>query len=94
MKLLVVYDISDNATREDFARKLQRIGLVRIQKSCFVGYGDLNKLKQVLRLAEKSLNAKRDVVHVFPLDEYSYRNSRCFGSPYTSFEESGDYVIT
>lgn len=94
MRLLVVYDISDNNTREEFARKLQKIGLVRIQRSCFIGYGDFNKIKQVLRLAEKLLKIERDVVHVFPLDEYSYRNSRYFGTPYTSLEVSGeDYVL-
>lgn len=48
----------------------------------------------MLRLAEKLLKAERDVVHVFPLDEYSYRNSKCFGTPYTSLEEGGeDYVL-
>jgi len=94
MRLLVVYDISNNAVREEFARRLQNIGLTRIQRSCFIGRGDQNKVKQVLRLAERLLEAKRDVVHVILLDEYSFRNVRCFGTPFTNLVEGEDYVLT
>jgi len=94
MRLLVVYDISNNVVREEFARRLQSIGLTRIQRSCFIGRGDPNKVKQVLRLAEKMLEARRDVVHVIPLDEYSFRNMRCFGTPFTNLADGEDYVLT
>jgi CRISPR-associated protein Cas2 len=94
MRLLVVYDISNNAVREEFAKRLQGIGLTRIQRSCFVGRGDVNKVKQVLRLAEKLLDARRDVVHTILLDEYSFKNIRCFGTPFTSLDVGEDYVLT
>lgn len=41
MRVLVVYDIGDNTRREEFARRLQAAGLVRIQRSCFLGRGGL-----------------------------------------------------
>lgn len=93
MRLLVIYDVSDNSVREEFAKRLQGLGLVRIQRSCFIGYGDFNKAKQVFRLAEKILTASRDIVHVVLLDDYSFRNLRYFGTPFTFLEVSEDYVL-
>jgi CRISPR-associated protein Cas2 len=82
LRVLVVYDIGDNARREEFARRLQAAGLVRIQRSCFLGRGGLDRVRELLRLAERYVDPSRDVVHVFPLDEYSFRYSRYVGRPY------------
>ncbi|MCS7099434.1 MAG: CRISPR-associated endonuclease Cas2 [Sulfolobales archaeon] len=81
MRTLVVYDIGDNLTREEFARKLKQLGLERIQRSCFLGRGGIELAKTVVRIAERTVNARRDVVHVFLLDEYSFRSMRCVGRP-------------
>ena len=35
-----------------------------------------------MRLSERFIDPSRDVVHVFPLDEYSFRYARCVGRPY------------
>ncbi len=83
MRLLVVYDIGDNVRREEFARRLQAMGLVRIQRSCFLGRGGLDKAKEILRLAERYIDVSRDVVHVIPLDEYSFRYVRFVGVPFS-----------
>jgi len=89
MRILVVYDIGDNARREEFARRLQAVGLVRIQRSCFIGRGGLDRVKELVRLAERFVDPSRDVVHVFPLDEYSFRYARYVGRPHGSGEVAG-----
>jgi len=89
MRVLVVYDIGDNARREEFARRLQAAGLVRIQRSCFLGRGGLDRVRELVRLSERFIDPSRDVVHVFPLDEYSFRYARYVGRPYGGGEVAG-----
>lgn len=89
MRVLVVYDIGDDLVREEFARRLQQLGLERIQRSCFLGRGGVDLVKTVARVAERLVDAKRDVVHVFPLDEYSFRYARCVGKPMNLAEVEG-----
>ena len=43
MLTLVVYDISDTASRSHLIKRLQYYGLKRIQKSVFIGYLELNE---------------------------------------------------
>jgi len=82
MRLLVVYDISDNKAREELAKKLRKLGLNRIQRSCFLGVGSQEKVKHILRISEKLIDLNNDVVHVILLDEYSFRSVRYVGTPY------------
>lgn len=89
MRVLVVYDIGDNAVREGFARRLLQLGLERVQRSCFLGRGGLELAKTVLRLAERLIDRGRDVVHVFLLDEYSFRYMRYVGRPMNMAEVEG-----
>ncbi|MCC6023066.1 MAG: CRISPR-associated endonuclease Cas2, partial [Desulfurococcaceae archaeon] len=37
MKVLVIYDISDNNDRNRLAEDLKKLGLTRIQRSAFIG---------------------------------------------------------
>ncbi|MEM1642501.1 MAG: CRISPR-associated endonuclease Cas2 [Desulfurococcaceae archaeon] len=89
LRVLVVYDIGDNTIREEFARKLQQLGLERIQRSCFLGRGGLDLVKTVARVAERLIDVKKDVVHVFPLDEYSFKYAKCVGRPTNLVEIEG-----
>lgn len=89
MRVLVVYDIGDNLVREEFARRLSQLGLERIQRSCFLGRGGLDLVKAIARVAERLVDRKRDIVHIFPLDEYSFKYMRCIGMPMSQLEVEG-----
>jgi hypothetical protein len=41
------------------------------------------------RLAERFIDQSRDVVHVVPVDEYSFRYVKCVGRPYGGRELGG-----
>ncbi len=47
--ILVSYDISDNHVRLRVSEKLKALGLVRIQRSVFIGRGGFFKAKEVYR---------------------------------------------
>ncbi len=47
MKVLAIYDISNNRFRNRVSRKLKDFGLKRVQKSCFAGDLSQNRLEML-----------------------------------------------
>jgi len=92
-RVIVVYDISDNRVREEFAKFLQAHGLVRVQRSMFIGRVSSQTLKDIERKASKTINFEKDVVHIVPLSIYEYQHMRVIGTPFTSLREAKTYVI-
>ena len=92
-RVIVVYDISDNRVREDFARFLQAHGLVRVQRSMFIGRVSSQTLKDIERKASKTINMRRDIVHIVPLSIYEYQHMKVVGTPFTNLREAKTYVI-
>ncbi len=79
MKLLVIYDISDNALRLGASEILKDFGLARVQYSAFAG--DLNhNRRDMLEISLVALLRRRrgarttDRIYVLPLCDH------CFGS--------------
>ena len=84
MKVIVMYDISDDRIRELLANRLQRLGLTRVQRSVFVGWGSSQKIKDIERLASRLIDPRTDVVHIVPIDESYWRRVKVIGTPYGS----------
>jgi len=82
MKIIVMYDVSDNKKREFIAKKLLSMGLVRIQRSVFVGRANPQLIKDVERLAAGAIDPERDVIHITPIDDTYWRRMKVFGKPY------------
>ncbi|MCH4816217.1 MAG: CRISPR-associated endonuclease Cas2 [Candidatus Micrarchaeia archaeon] len=67
MKLLVVYDVSDDSKRSKLANNLKKLGLERIQKSAFEGDIDSQRVKDLIRVIRLIVDINTDVVHIIPL---------------------------
>lgn len=67
MKLLAIYDITDDRLRNRVARKCKDFGLARIQKSCFAGELTQNRL-EMLRIEFENLLKEEDQQHVNEYD--------------------------
>jgi CRISPR-associated protein Cas2 len=80
VKVLVVYDIDDDAKRVKLADRLKGLGLSRIQRSAFAGNLDSQRLKDLYRLCERFATDPRDVIHVFLLCGYDWSRRKAFGS--------------
>jgi CRISPR-associated protein Cas2 len=80
VKVLVVYDIDDDAKRAKLADRLKGLGLSRIQRSAFAGNLDSQRLKDLYRLCERFATDPRDVIHVFLLCGYDWSRGKAFGS--------------
>jgi len=79
VRVLVVYDISDDAKRLRLAERLKALGLSRIQRSAFAGRLDSSRLRDLYRLCERFAADEGDVIHVFTLCGYDWSRARAFG---------------
>ncbi|QGA53936.1 CRISPR-associated endonuclease Cas2 [Sulfolobus sp. E5-1-F] len=67
MKLLVVYDVSDDSKRNKLANNLKKLGLERIQRSAFEGDIDSQRVKDLIRVVKLIIDTNTDIVHIIPL---------------------------
>jgi len=89
---LVVYDISDNGVRTKLANYLKSKGFTRIQRSAFIGDPPPTLLKDVLRVIQRQIDHSRDIVHVFPVTEYTLRYMKAYGKPLADIRAAREAV--
>ncbi len=73
MKVLVVYDIANDSLRSKISEILKDFGLMRIQKSAFIGYLSSQERKDLEKvLSRKSLEGN-DRIDIFPICDRDLR---------------------
>lgn len=94
MFTLVIYDISDDGLRLKISEICKNYGLVRIQKSAFLGKQTNSLRKELvakLRMIIAEEGTERDNIQIFTLDSFSY-NSRVIIGTFKLIEEKGVVV--
>lgn len=86
MRLLVIYDISDDSSRERVARRLKLLGLTRVQRSAFVGVGGVARAKDVARAVQHLIDPATDSVIVFVVPSVSVKRALVIGTPMAPLE--------
>lgn len=81
VKVLVVYDVSDDQIRLKVSRTLQKWGLSRIQRSAFAGNLMRARVKDLARRLEKLVNEETDIIHIFTLTPIEWNNAIVIGKP-------------
>jgi len=85
--VLVVYDISDDQVRRRLSDYLKFKGFTRIQRSAFVGNPPPSIYKDVRRVLKLFIKSESDVIHLFPITEYSLRYMEVYGNPLSDINE-------
>jgi len=85
--VLVVYDISDDQVRRRLSDYLKSKGFTRIQRSAFIGNPPPSIYKDVRRVLKLFIKSESDVIHVFPITEYSLRYMEVYGNPLSDVSE-------
>ncbi len=67
MKVLVVYDISNDTLRNRIAEILKDFGLERIQKSAFIGELTSEERKDLKTILQSEDLDKNDRIDIFPI---------------------------
>lgn len=81
MRVVVVYDISDNDARNRVAKTLESWGLSRIQRSAFEGSMQLARARDLARRLEKIVDPDSDVIHIFFIQPQDWRKTIVVGKP-------------
>lgn len=81
MFLWVAYDISSNKNRRKVAIQCKRIGLVRIQKSVFMGRITKTSFRD-FKEASAQLISKTDKLYLMPISPNMYKNMLLYGESF------------
>ncbi len=73
MKVLVVYDIASDSLRNKVAEILKDFGLVRIQKSAFIGYLTSQERKDLEKVLSRKNLEGNDRIDIFPICDRDLR---------------------
>jgi len=92
MLVLIVYDISDNMVRKRLGDYLRSKGFTRIQRSVFIGNPNPSLFKDVKRVLGSFIRSSTDVIHVFPITEYSVKYMEVYGNPLSEIKLYGREV--
>ncbi|UNQ73770.1 CRISPR-associated endonuclease Cas2 [Infirmifilum sp. NZ] len=81
MRVVVVYDISDDADRLRLSSRLLGLSLTRVQRSVFVGRGGYAFAKDVYRVAQRHVTQEGDSVIVLVVPDESLERALVAGRP-------------
>lgn len=81
MRVVVVYDISDNSKRSAAAKIIESYGLSRIQRSAFQGELQAARARDLARKLAIEIDPKTDVVHIFFIQPQDYARTIVIGRP-------------
>lgn len=88
MYTLVIYDIADDTLRLKVAEACKEFGLVRIQKSAFLGRIDSQKRKNLKHKLKEILGNSPGNIQVFIICEADMRFREMIGEP-AGYEDEG-----
>lgn len=73
MHILVIYDITDDKTRNKVAEACKDYGLTRIQYSAFEGNANRNRRQELTQRLRRTLGRQQGNIQVIPLCERDLR---------------------
>ena len=81
IRVLIVYDISDNRKRKKLSDYLKSKGLSRIQRSAYIGKVTHSILMDIERVIPRYIDREHDILHIFPITDYTLRYMKAYGKP-------------
>lgn len=74
-----MYDIVENKIRSKIAQKCKKYGLIRVQKSIFLGKLDTNRFDELAELCLDLMDEDTDSVYLFPFCQDDFRRIQVLG---------------
>lgn len=78
----VIYDITDDKTRQKIAKACKNKGLYRVQKSAFLGTMNKNQIDELKLMCEDIMNPNDDSVYIFPMCEDDFKKVKLLGNAF------------
>ena len=75
----IIYDISDDKTRNKVAKECKKYGLIRVQKSVFLGKLKTNRFDGLGEKCLDLINEDVDSLYLFPFCQEDFRQIKVIG---------------
>lgn len=75
----IIYDIVENKTRTRVAKECKKYGLVRVQKSVFLGKMRSSRFDELGEKCLDLIDKDSDSVYIFPFCQEDFRKIRVLG---------------
>jgi len=75
----VMYDITKNKPRNKVSRLCKKFGLIRVQKSIFLGKLDTNRFDELAEHFHDLIDDDTDSVYLFPFCQEDFRRIQVLG---------------
>jgi len=75
----IIYDIVKNKTRNKVAKACKEAGLIRVQKSVFLGRIESNRFDELSEICHDLINEEEDSVYLFPFCQEDFRRVKVLG---------------
>jgi len=75
----IVYDISANQRRSKVAKACKQYGLLRVQKSVFLGKLQRNRFDELAEACLHLIDEETDSVYLFPFCQEDFRQVKVLG---------------
>jgi CRISPR-associated protein Cas2 len=75
----IVYDIVEDKTRTKVAKQCKKFGLVRVQKSVFLGKLESNRFDELGEKCLELIDEDTDSVYLFPFCQEDFRRINVLG---------------
>ena len=86
----ILYDIAKDRARNKVAKACKEAGLMRVQKSVFLGPLERNRLDELAMKIEDLINQDVDRVYIFPMCEADFQKVRLQGQAFDRKLVHGD----
>lgn len=78
----VIYDITNDKTRNKIAKACKDKGLYRVQKSAFLGTLNKNQIDELKIMCDDIIDHDVDSVYIFPMCEEDFKKVKLLGQAF------------
>jgi CRISPR-associated protein Cas2 len=75
----IIYDIVKDKDRTKVAKSCKKMGLIRVQKSVFLGRLAWNRFDELTERCRELIDEERDSVYLFPFCQEDFRRVEVLG---------------
>ena len=75
----ILYDITDDRVRYKVAKECKKYGLIRVQKSAFLGQLKSNRLDELGEKCSSLIDEDTDSLYLFPFCQEDFKNIKVLG---------------
>jgi len=75
----ILYDIANNKVRTKISKECKKAGLVRVQKSIFLGRIKWNRFDELTEMFDGLIDADNDKVYLFPFCQDDFKQIKVLG---------------